>query len=178
MRKDLTIVIVNGPHFGISKRLFLTLILNFILNIFSNINNRMHWSCLLCAHSFCFGWTSFGQAKLNWRLNIFLGNTLTPNLRGFSIILCQSRLLLCFFFLLFVTITINVILAMLKLSLRLDIFFEVIKNLVLPELEPKHVNVRISRIKFLDCPPRSIISKNSLNKWAVVPLSNIQYIVW
>lgn len=71
----------------------------------------------------------------------------------------------------------DVVLTMLKIVLSLDVFFEVIKYLVLPQLEPKHVYVWIIRIVFLYGPPWSIIAESSLDEGAVVSFADIENVI-
>jgi len=59
----------------------------------------------------------------------------------------------------------------------LDILFEIIKDVVLSELEPKEIDIWVIRIILFDGPPRPIISKDSLDQSTIVSLTTIQDII-
>lgn len=46
-----------------------------------------------------------------------------------------------------------------KICLHLHVFFEVVQDVILPELEPMKVNVGVVRITLLDGPPRPVSSE-------------------
>ena len=72
----------------------------------------------------------------------------------------------------------NVVLTVLEIILCLDVFFEVIKDLILPQLKPEHVNIWIVRIGFFYGPPRSIITKSGLDEGAIVAFAHIKDVIW
>lgn len=62
---------------------------------------------------------------------------------------------------------------MLEIALSLDIFLKVIQNLILPELEPKHVDGWVRGVHFFNSPPRAIVSEDSLDERTIVSLAHI-----
>jgi hypothetical protein len=66
---------------------------------------------------------------------------------------------------------------MLKISLSLNVLLEIIQNLILPQLKPKHVDTRIVRVEFLNSPPRPIIAEDGLDQRTIVALPNIEDIM-
>lgn len=62
---------------------------------------------------------------------------------------------------------------MLKIAFPLDIFLKVIQDLILSQLEPKHIDGWICGVHFFDSPPWSIVSEDRLDERTVVSLAHI-----
>ena len=172
--KDFSIIIVNRPHLRVDQSfLFLPFPfhLYFILNVFSQIRQCLwHWGKFLIAHSFCPRRTSLRKDKFIRWFYIFLCNTLASKLRFRTGL--GGNLLFLLSFLLWLWL-IDIVFAVFEVWLRLDVFFEIIEDLILSELEPKHVDCWISGVQLLDSPPGSCVSEYVLDEGAIVALAHI-----
>ena len=176
MGENSSVVIVYWPHFriGQSFSFLLFALLNLILyHILSKIRYWMgNLRILLSTETFCFRWTSFSQSKFCRRFYLFLSYTLTSNLSCFPNTLYERRFFF-FFFCHFILSFLSIVLTVLKICFRFNIFFEIIQNIILSELKPKHIYARASRIQFFNSPPRPITSKDAFDEWTIISFSYI-----
>lgn len=172
--KDFPIIIINRPHLRVDQCfLFLPFPfhLYFILNVLSQIRQGLwHWGKFLIAHSFCPRRTSLRKDKFSRWFYVFLCNALASKLRFRTGLLWNLLFLLSFLLWLWL---IDIVFAVFEVWLWLDVFFEIIEDLILSELEPKHVDCWISGVQLLDSPPGSCVSEYVLDEGAIVALAHI-----
>lgn len=66
---------------------------------------------------------------------------------------------------------------MLKIRVSFVIVLEIVEDIVLPELEPEHVNTGVIGVVFLDSPPGSCCSEDGLDESTVIALSAVQHVI-
>ena len=96
----------------------------------------------------------------------------TPLIFCFPNTLYERRFFL-FFFCHFILSFLSIVLTVLKICFHFNIFFEIIQNIILSELKPKHIYARASRIQFFNSPPRPITSKDAFDEWTIISFSYI-----
>jgi len=71
----------------------------------------------------------------------------------------------------------DVILTMFKIRLSFIIILEYIKDVILPQLEPEHINAGVIRVVLLHGPPWACCSENRFYQAAVIAFSAVQDVI-